>query len=634
MIAQDTLINPQLKRIKQRRDQRIYVRIYPSYTTLDGSEQTYLLVHCSSQQPKSDQTTLATYGLFLERTDYTHAPGQNASEGSLVNKFKSVPSKTYEEPQNFQMPTRTIEVGPADGSRLPRLICHEAGATGQWVTLSYCWGGSVPLKTTKKTIFQWQEGIPFDQLPLTFQHAVEITRRLGFEHLWIDSLCIIQDSFEDWSREAPRMNGIYRSGVLNIAADTARTCHDGIFTIRSEPLVPLRLPLNSQKHSVRSSMYVRSGDHNEGWDIILGSASSLSSRAWVFQESVLSPRTLRYGKRQLFWECSQCILGEMSVAPLIDASKIRGLADAYKTSLKMLLPAGLTQPLIGKDAPRGKTRSRVGLYNLWLLVMTKYTQRKLTYSSDKLAALAGVASFFETRIGDRYLAGLFEGDILRSLLWRVMDPTQAAAINPALAPSWSWASVTGAVELEVPFTASIVTPQAVGNLTASVGRADLYLHDGSNAPAQHLTGISRAMLEIEGYLLLPTAKTKIGYDRDRLNEIILRIHDQTRNKVIMSGISLHCDIGKDTDDLTDVCLLHLGAWKWTFGLSKRSTRLEIVLVGLLLRPPDSSSTAYRRVGIATTKISLQLKNLDDVYFIEDMEKTISKTWDKTVVTII
>ena len=69
MITQDTLVNPRLLRIRQRRDQQIYLRIYPSYTTLDGSEKTYLLVHCTSQQSKSDQTTLATYGLFLDRTD-------------------------------------------------------------------------------------------------------------------------------------------------------------------------------------------------------------------------------------------------------------------------------------------------------------------------------------------------------------------------------------------------------------------------------------------------------------------------------------------------------------------------------------------------------------------------------------
>ncbi|KAL8869540.1 MAG: hypothetical protein Q9174_004197 [Haloplaca sp. 1 TL-2023] len=422
-----------------------------------------------------------------------------------------------------------------------------------------------------------------------------------------------------------------------MAADTARTCHDGIFTIRSEPPVPLRLPLNSQKHNVQSSMYVRSGDHNEGWDIILGSASSLSSRAWVFQESVLSPRTLRYGKRQLFWECSHCILGEISVAPLIDASKIRGLRDAYMSSLKMLLPAGLTRSLMDDCTPRGKIRSRDDLYNLWLLVISKYTQRKLTYPSDKLAALAGIASFFESRIGDRYLAGVFEGDMLRSLLWRVINPTQASAITPTLSPSWSWASVTGAVELEVPFTATSVTPLLVGDLTAIVRGVEIMLSDGIKAPPQHLTGVSRAPLEIEGFLLLPTAKTKIGYDQAVLNNIIVCIHKETRNKVNLSGISLHFDIGKASDyDLTNIHLLHLGAWEWTFGLTKRTTRLEIALVGLLLRPLDAdvSSATYQRVGIATVKMHLQLNDEGYVQFVRDMEEVISRTWKKTVVTII
>ena len=564
------------------------------------------------------------------------ARNRHVSEEGSIGRSESISSKACRGPQIFHMPSRTIEVGSADGDRLPRLICHEAGATGQWVTLSHCWDGSVPLKTTTDTISQWQEGIPFDQLPLTFQHAVEITRRLGFEHLWIDSLCIIQDSSEDWSREASQMNSIYRNGVLNIAADTARTCHDGIFTIRSEPPAPLRLPLNSQKHNVQSSMCVRSGDHNEGWDIILGSASSLSSRAWVFQESVLSPRTLRYGKRQLFWECSHCILGEISVAPLIDASKIRGLGDAYKSSLKMLLPADLSRPLVGASSPQGKTTSQLDLHNLWLLVITKYTQRELTYSSDKLAALAGIASFFALRIGERYLAGIFESDVLRSLLWRVMNPKQASAITPTLAPSWSWASITGAVELEIPFTATIVTPRLIGNLTADICGVETFLDDGTKAPSPHLIGTSRATLEIEGHLLLPTTtETKIAYDQDVLNDTIKRIRTQTPNKVLMSGNSLHFDVGKASDyNLTELHLIHLGAWEWTFGFSKRSTRLEVALVGLLLRPPDSSSKVYRRVGIATVKMHLQLNDKDNVHFVRDMEEAISRIWKKTVITIV
>ncbi|KAL8949860.1 MAG: hypothetical protein Q9183_007566, partial [Haloplaca sp. 2 TL-2023] len=254
-----------------------------------------------------------------------------------------------------------------------------------------------------------------------------------------------------------------------------------------------------------------------------------------------------------------------------------------------------------------------------------------------LAALAGIASVFAARIGERYLAGIFEGDILRSLLWRVMDPTQASTITPALAASWSWASVTGAVELEVPFTATIVTPQPVGTLSASVRGVEIFLDDGKKAPIQHLTGISRATLEVEGHLLAPTiAKTKIGYDQGVLNNIILRIHSETQNKVRLSGISLHFDIGKASDyNLTELHLLHLGAWEWTFGFSKRSTRLEIALVGLLLRPPDSdSSKVYQRVGIATAKMHLQLHDKDNVPFVRDMEEAISRTWKKTQITIV
>jgi hypothetical protein len=126
-------------------------------------------------------------------------------------------------------------------------------------------------------------------LPSTFHDAVIITRKLGIGHLWIDSLCIIQDSTDDWKHEAARMGDIYKYGLLNIAANTAYTCHDGIFCSRNNPFTPVSLPLRSRKHSLSSYMYVRSGR----WDIytegILASESTLSSRAWVLQESLLSP---------------------------------------------------------------------------------------------------------------------------------------------------------------------------------------------------------------------------------------------------------------------------------------------------------------------------------------------------------
>jgi hypothetical protein len=51
-------------------------------------------------------------------------------------------------------------------------------------------------------------GIPFSHFPKTFQHAILICRGLGVNHLWIDSLCVIQDSEEDWALQSARMTDV------------------------------------------------------------------------------------------------------------------------------------------------------------------------------------------------------------------------------------------------------------------------------------------------------------------------------------------------------------------------------------------------------------------------------------------
>ncbi|KAF2135667.1 uncharacterized protein K452DRAFT_238935, partial [Aplosporella prunicola CBS 121167] len=53
------------------------------------------------------------------------------------------------------------------------------------------------------------KGIPLDALPLTFQDAVILTRSLNLQFLWIDSLCILQDNFEDWEKESSIMVSVY-----------------------------------------------------------------------------------------------------------------------------------------------------------------------------------------------------------------------------------------------------------------------------------------------------------------------------------------------------------------------------------------------------------------------------------------
>lgn len=122
--------------------------------------------------------------------------------------------------EKHSLPTRVIDVGPSDGSVAPRLR-QSMGESGEWAALSHCWGKFVSKMLTSTTFDDLIHSIPMTTLSNNFQDAIKITRILGIQYLWIDSLCIIQDSTEDWLRESARMGEIYKYSVLTIAATNA-----------------------------------------------------------------------------------------------------------------------------------------------------------------------------------------------------------------------------------------------------------------------------------------------------------------------------------------------------------------------------------------------------------------------------
>jgi Heterokaryon incompatibility protein (HET) len=91
------------------------------------------------------------------------------------------------------LPYRVINVGSKDTTR-PRLEETYGDKKGTYVALSHCWGAFQPLITTQATLERRKSGIEWSLLPKTFQDAVQLTRALGMEYLWIDSLCIVQDN--------------------------------------------------------------------------------------------------------------------------------------------------------------------------------------------------------------------------------------------------------------------------------------------------------------------------------------------------------------------------------------------------------------------------------------------------------
>ncbi|KAF2036412.1 HET-domain-containing protein, partial [Setomelanomma holmii] len=142
------------------------------------------------------------------------------------------------EPSSGWLPKRVIDVSPSDGSVIPRLIETTDSAFDcthkerRYVSLSHCWGTKQLITTTMANIRNHKRGICPKDLSQTFRDAIQVTRSLGERYLWIDSLCIMQDSTQDWKTQSVQMCNIYQRSVFTIMAAHASGGDEGCFVSR------------------------------------------------------------------------------------------------------------------------------------------------------------------------------------------------------------------------------------------------------------------------------------------------------------------------------------------------------------------------------------------------------------------
>ncbi|KAL5331075.1 hypothetical protein ACEPPN_000604 [Leptodophora sp. 'Broadleaf-Isolate-01'] len=198
---------------------------------------------------------------------------------------------------SLPLPCRVLHVGHANDSHI-RLYVSNPTEKKPYLALSYCWGGDQPIKLTQLTLESMRTGITLSTLPKTIRDAVYVTRSLGIEYLWIDALCIIQDSQEDKEREIANMGHIYKNALLAIIAISAGNVHDG-FLDRSE-LAPgcIRLPFLLPDRRLTDIGLLQTSS-------ISGSAQTwpLHTRGWSLQEFVLSQRKLIFLPDEIIWLC-------------------------------------------------------------------------------------------------------------------------------------------------------------------------------------------------------------------------------------------------------------------------------------------------------------------------------------------
>jgi hypothetical protein len=297
-------------------------------------------------------------------------------------------------------------------------------------------------------------------MPMTFKDAIMVTRNLGIRYLWIDSLCILQDSEADWAIEASRMADIYRYSTLTIAASSSMDCTKGFllerrsFGFNNGASCSLPMPLTALPCD-QVLLQPRYACCSFGQVITSHFQGPLNSRAWALQERILSYRIASYDKDQIFWECNSSRYLE---GWTIELSSLSRLTSRYFAALAKPYTESSPSEQISWTAKNTKPYAK---YEQWYKMLEEYRARKLTYHTDALPALSGLARNFSSRTGDTYLAGIWWRDLFRGLSWcrdwseetvglmpkdleanfeKIMQ-SRPQAVEQCYAPSWSWASL-------------------------------------------------------------------------------------------------------------------------------------------------------------------------------------------------
>jgi len=327
-------------------------------------------------------------------------------------------------------PTRLIDVRSPDHPRLTVLSLGDTKSDVRpYVALSYVWGSKQDYVLTKASLAEMRTGLDPSRLPRTISDAIWAAHRLGFDYLWVDALCIIQDSPEDKARELPLMSDTYSKSSLCIVVASAAAAGEG-FLKAPEPPRFLVDPFEVRVDSADDCSPLLTFGYRAPYK---SSGDPISSRAWTLQERVLPRRLLIFSRSGVMWMCRG---GFVNPGAAPDAG------PPYQTSLG---------PQADGDENSSEDDTQARIREIWMTIRADYTEMDLTYCTDKLPAISALAAEVSRRAGWAYLAGMWKDNLFSELHWRstkrgpsgerlVLKPQKAKGAG-YLAPSWSWASV-------------------------------------------------------------------------------------------------------------------------------------------------------------------------------------------------
>ncbi len=477
--------------------------------------------------------------------------------------------------QNW-MPTRLLDVSSTEttADTIALVECTNIPSDLEYMTLSHCWGSKTIISLTQTNIGNLRSGISVSKLPRTFQDAIIVAGWFRCQYLWIDSLCIIQDSVEDWRKESAAMRHVYKNARLNIAATGAADSSLGLFVDREPSLISTGLI------SVGWDGKLPKGDFHfylrRIWEQGINRAP-LNKRGWVVQERYLARRNLHFGSESMFFECHELEACETFPA---------GLPTTFHTHVMNRFKA--------VDLPNDQmpTARGIPLLESWKKIVVAFMACDFTYPSDKVVAFSGIAEEFGSRSNDIYLAGLWKNCFFtEQLLWYVNDKKQVngqLSARPLMyrAPSWSWLSIDARINFDIMFQPTLV----------EILEVNVKLADNNNPTGEVRHGV------VSLYAHLKCANFRAVADRRGIFEL----HDEENNQ--KGSVVLRFD---------EVAIRPTQSFCLPVIFYRNPSR--DILKGLLLAPKGGKAMEFNRVGYFETE---DLKTYEWLIRCTNGEKTI------------
>lgn len=289
----------------------------------------------------------------------------------------------------------------------------DAPSDCSYIVLSYVWGGVTQFKLTADSIsfLTLERGLDtvWSKLPTTIRDAIIVCEKLEERYLWIDALCIMQDSVRDMKLQILRMRQIYAAAKCTIVAISANTAAEGLLksSIANKPL-----PCTS-----------------EGCLNSLLESSPWSSRAWCYQEKVLSHRAVLFTSSGIYMQCQSSTV-DVNGTPLTKDKNIMNLDKINAIGGMLLVPFGAE-------------------LESYISAVEYYSRRKLTKQEDKMKAFQGIFQRYKGTLDGRsssFCYGLPTTSFDQTFCWRTRQHTPYLR-NKAF-PSWSWLGWNDAVSFD------------------------------------------------------------------------------------------------------------------------------------------------------------------------------------------